>query len=162
MNTTHPVGHRTSQDRGRKPSTSLPPRGCSTGYPTPMMFLRSGDGEDLDRRRRLFAALAPVQLWTNSSMVLIHTVRQIRYRVDEFSGPSGNDEVLFTEAARERGRAVSGEPVRVIPSETKTTYLNCAVRPPKTGTCGVERYGIESTILARSCCRLSLGCEACL
>jgi hypothetical protein len=150
---THPVGHRTSQGRGRKPSTSLPPRGCSRGYPTPMMHLQPGDGEDLDRRRRLFAALAPVQLWTNSPMALRRTICQIRYRVDEFSGPSGNDEVLFTETER----AVSGKSVRRFPSETKTTYLNCAVRPPKTGTCGVERYGIESTILARSCCRLSLG-----
>lgn len=35
----------------------------------------------------------------------------------------------------------------------KNTYLKFAVRPPKTGVSGAERYGIEKIILARSCRR---------
>jgi hypothetical protein len=53
----YPIGSKTSQDHGRKPSTSPPQQGRSKDYPTPMMHLQFGDGEDLGRRSRLFVAL---------------------------------------------------------------------------------------------------------
>jgi hypothetical protein len=66
-----------------------------------MMHLQFGDGGDLGRRSRLFAALTSYILpQLAASKALGHTVRQIRYRVNELSSPSGDYEVFFTEAGK--------------------------------------------------------------
>jgi hypothetical protein len=108
----------------------------------PMMFPRFGDGGDLDRRRRLFAALASVyQLWTNGSMSLRHTISQVRYRVDELSSPPGHDEVLFTEAERERKRNQ-----RQVPSENSYESLTLAVQYARQRQASVESSGTDSRV----------------
>ena len=107
----------------------------------PMMFPRFGDGEDLDRRRRLFALLASFRLWTDSSMGLRHTISQVRYRVDELSSPPGHDEVLFTEAERERKRNQ-----RQVPSENSYESLTLAVQYARQRQASVESSGTESRV----------------
>lgn len=106
-----------------------------------MMFPRFGDGEDLDRRRRLFALLASFRLWTDSSMGLRHTISQVRYRVDELSSPPGHDEVLFTEAERERKRNQ-----RQVPSENSYESLTLAVQYARQRQASVESSGTESRV----------------
>jgi hypothetical protein len=70
-----------------------------------------------------------------------HTVRQIRYRVNEFSGPPSDYEVFFTEAGK---RAVSDNSVWEFTSRTGTPTLSLQYARRRQAC--VESSGTESRV----------------
>jgi hypothetical protein len=106
-----------------------------------MMFLASGDGEGLDKRRRLFVALVSL-IWTRSSRAAGHTVRQIRNGIDELSNPPRNDEVLFAETEDEKENTVSDGFVWKWSIMTRTPTLSSQYARRKRAS--VELSGTES------------------